>query len=292
VTAAEGDSGAGVGPLVVRIVLGARLRELREAKGISREDAGWHIRGSDSKISRMELGRVGLKARDVKDLLIFYGVGEPEFSALMQQAQRANSPAWWRFYHDVTPSWFHSYLGLEAEAALIRTYEVQFVPGLLQTPDYARAIVRLGHAEAPDDEIDRRVELRIQRQDVLCRERPPQLWAILDEAVLRRPIGGPRVMAAQVRALAEICKQPSVTLQILPFSSGGHAAMGGAFSILRFPDQELPDVVYLERMDGATYLDRRSDVDLYTEAMDTLLLEAERPDRTPAILDRIARKLA
>lgn len=287
----EHDGGAGGGPIVVRILLGSQLRRLREAKDISREKAGYHIRGSDSKISRMELGRVGFKQRDVADLLTLYGVEEPERSTLIALAQRANTPAWWQVYSDVTPTWFHSYLGLEAEASLIRTYEVQFVPGLLQTADYARAVVRLGHPSAAPDEIDRRVELRLHRQEILRRDKPPLLWAMLDEAVLRRVIGGPRVMAGQVRALIEASQQPGVQLQVLPFAAGGHAAAGGAFSILRFPDRELPDIVYLEQLAGATYLDKRIDVDLYAEIMEQVAVTAETPRQTTAFLRDLLRDL-
>src|SRR5436305_526778 len=161
------EGGAAGGPTVLRILLGTQLRRLREAKGVTREDAGWEIRGSESKISRMELGRVGFKERDVADLLTLYGVHDPtERDALLNLARQANNPGWWHRYSDVLPTWFQSYLGLESSAALIRTYEVQFVPGLLQTPDYARAVIQLGHRRAPTDEVDRRVSVRMTRQEV------------------------------------------------------------------------------------------------------------------------------
>ena len=244
-TAGEG-SGSSTGPTALRILLGAHLRRLREAQGVSREDAGWEIRASESKISRMELGRVGFKERDVADLLSLYGVDDAdERDRLLTLARQANSPGWWHRYGDVLPSWFQSYLGLEASAALIRTYEVQFVPGLLQTEGYARAVVLLGHGRARPEEIDRRVALRLQRQAILDRDEPVQLWAVVDEAVLRRPIGGTEVMRAQLEALLEATARPNVRLQIVPFTAGGHSAAGGAYTILRFPDQELPDVVYI-----------------------------------------------
>jgi hypothetical protein len=284
VTTAQQDGGAG-GPTVLRILLGAQLRRLRESKGVSRESAGWEIRASESKISRMELGRVGFKERDVADLLTLYGVrDEEERTALLALARDANVPGWWHKYGDVLPAWFQSYLGLETAAALIRTYEVQFVPGLLQTKEYARAVILLGHAGAPPDEIERRVSLRMFRQDLFARPQPPQLWAVVDEAALRRPIGGPKVMRAQIEALVEATRQPGIRLQVIPFQTGGHAAAGGAYTILRFADQELPDVVYVEQLTSAIYLDKREDVDQYAAAMERLCVEAEPPARTPEIL--------
>ncbi|MEV4463513.1 helix-turn-helix transcriptional regulator [Micromonospora echinofusca] len=282
------EGGPGSGPTVLRMLLGAQLRRLRESSGVTREGAGWEIRASESKISRMELGRVGFKERDVADLLTLYGVtASEEREALLKLARDANSPGWWHRYGDVLPSWFQSYLGLEAAAVLIRSYEVQFVPGLLQTREYARAVVLLGHGRAAPAEIERRVALRMQRQRLLHRERPPQLWAVVDEAALRRPIGGPRVMRDQVAALIEATKSPNIRLQVIPFAAGGHAAAGGAFTILRFGDQELPDVVYIEQLTSALYLDKRDDLDYYAVAMERLCVEAEPPERTPEILGGI-----
>ncbi|WP_218906958.1 helix-turn-helix domain-containing protein [Micromonospora jinlongensis] len=282
------EGGPTTGPTVLRMLLGAQLRRLRESSGVTREGAGWEIRSSESKISRMELGRVGFKERDVSDLLTLYGVTEEhERDALLKLARDANSPGWWHRYGDVLPTWFQSYLGLEAAAALIRTYEVQFVPGLLQTGDYARAVVLLGHGAAGPDEIERRVALRMQRQQLLHRESPPQLWAVVDEAALRRPIGGPAVMRGQLTALIEATKSPNIRLQVIPFAAGGHAAAGGAFTILRFGDQELPDIVYIEQLTSAIYLDKRDDLDYYAVAMERLCVEAEPPERTPDILGRL-----
>ena len=286
-TAGEAPGSAG-GPTVLRILLGAHLRRLREAQGVTREDAGWEIRASESKISRMELGRVSFKERDVADLLTLYGVDDvEERERLLTLARQANTPGWWHRYGDVLPSWFQSYLGLEAAASLIRTYEVQFVPGLLQTRDYARSVVLLGHGRARAEEIDRRVELRMRRQRILHRPEPVQLWAVVDEAVLRRPIGAPAVMQAQLEALVEATQRPNVRLQIVPFRAGAHSAAGGAFSILRFPDQELPDIVYVEQLASALYFDKRDDVELYVDAMERLCVEADPPDRTSDTLRRI-----
>jgi len=284
------EGGSTTGPTVLRMLLGAQLRRLREGQGLSREAAGWHIRGSESKISRMELGRVGFKERDVTDLLTLYGVTDlRERATLLTQAREANAPGWWQRYGDILPSWFQPYLGLEAAVKMIRTYEVQFVPGLLQTRAYAQAVVLLGHQRAAVEEVERRVNLRMERQGLLRRPQAPQLWAVVDESVLRRPIGGPEVMREQIIALIEATKLPNVRLQIIPFHAGGHAAAGGSFTILRFPDRDLPDIVYLEQLTSALYLDRRVDVDQYAAAMERVCVEAETPARTPELLDQILR---
>ena len=208
-------------------MLGAQLRRLRETKGVTRETAGYEIRASESKISRMELGRVGFKERDVSDLLTLYGiVDETERESLLELAREANTPGWWHRYSDILPSWFQSYLGLEAAASLIRTYEVQFVPGLLQTEDDARAVILLGHGDASAREVKRRVDLRLARQQMLNRANGSQLWAVVDEAALRRPIGGPGVMREQIKALIAATKAPNVRLQVIPFNAGGHAGAG------------------------------------------------------------------
>nr|WP_320066205.1 helix-turn-helix transcriptional regulator [Micromonospora sp. RTGN7] len=286
------EGGPATGPTVLRMLLGTQLRRLRDASGVTREGAGWEIRASESKISRMELGRVGFKERDVADLLSLYGVTDAEERAsLLKLARDANSPGWWHRYGDVLPSWFQSYLGLEAAAALIRSYEVQFVPGLLQTPAYARAVVLLGHRGAGAEEVDRRVGLRMQRQELLRRPRPPQLWAVVDEAAVRRPIGGAEVMREQLTALIEATRSPHVRLQIIPFDAGGHAAAGGAFTILRFGDQDLPDIVYIEQLTSAIYLDKREDLDYYAVAMERLCVEAEPPERTPELLAKLRDEL-
>jgi len=275
----------GSGPTVLRILLGSQLRRLREAKGVTRDDAGYTIRASGSKISRMELGRVSFKERDVEDLLDLYGVDEEEAQALIALAKQANSPGWWHKYSDVLPDWFQVYVGLEEAALLIRLYEVQFVPGLLQTADYARAVIRLGLPSASADEVERRVGLRLARQEVLKKESGgPRLWAVVDEAALRRPIGGGEVMRAQLVRLIEAAREPNITLQVVPFRSGGHAAEAGAFTVMRFPEVDLPDVVYLEHLTSALYLDKREDVEKYTEVMERLSVEGESPERTIDIL--------
>jgi len=263
------------------MLVGVQLRRLREAKGISREEAGYVIRASASKISRLELGRVSFKERDVADLLTLYGLtGEHEREVLLTLVREANKPGWWHNYSDVLPSWFQSYVGLEAAASLIRTYEVQFVPGLLQTEDYVRAVTRLGHETAPIEEVERRVRLRIARQQLLTQPGAPRVWAVMDEAALRRPIGGSEVMRNQVKALLAATELPNVTLQVIPFGFGGHAGAGGVFTIMRFRDEDLPDIVFIEHLTSAIYLDKREDVDEYIAVIERLAVEAAAPDET------------
>jgi hypothetical protein len=280
-----GDAAQGSGPTILRMLLGQHLKRLREAAGVSREDAGWEIRASESKISRMEGGKVGYKERDIADLLSLYGVDDAEErERLLALAREANAQGWWHRYGEALPNWFQSYLGMEAAATQIRTYELQFVPGLLQTPDYARAVMLLGHEKPRYEELERKVDLRVARQQqCLYRPNPLTLWAVIDEAVLHRPIGGPKVMRAQLEALIEAAAMPNVRLQIMPFRAGGHAA--GQFTLLRFPDKDIPDVVYVEQFTSGLYLDKRDDVDAYAAAMEGLCVAAEPPDKTAAWLE-------
>ncbi|HEY3561622.1 MAG TPA: helix-turn-helix transcriptional regulator [Kribbella sp.] len=279
------ESGAQSGPTTLRIILGGHLRRMRAAAGISRSDAGWEIRSSESKISRMELGRVGLKERDVADLLKLYGLDDDEErDRLLALAREANNPGWWHRFGDVLPSWFHSYLDLEASAQLIRIYELQFVPGLLQTKEYIRAVIQLGRGMIPAEEVERRISLRVNRQEVMSRPDPVRVWAVIDEAALRRPIGGTKVIVEQLNHLMEVSHLPNVTLQVVPLSIGGHAAAGGSFSILRFPDSDLPDTVYIEHLTSALYLDKLDELDQYTAAMESLCVAAPQPNKTRDIL--------
>ncbi|HET9894763.1 MAG TPA: helix-turn-helix transcriptional regulator [Streptosporangiaceae bacterium] len=264
---------------VLRMLLGSQLRRLREAAGVTPDHAGYEIRASRSKISRMENGRVSFKGRDVADLLTLYGVtNEAARQATLDLARRANAPGWWAKYGDILPDWFEMYLGLEASASIIRTFELQFVHGLFQTEDYARAITVLGHARAAAGEIDRRVAVRMSRQALLSEAHQPIVWSVMDEAALRRPVGGRQVMHAQLRRLLVDASRPNVTLQIVPFEHGGHAAASGSFTILRFDEPDLPDVVYIEQLTSALYLEARSDVDHYLAVMDRLSTDALTPD--------------
>ena len=281
---------AGGGPTVPRRLLGAQLRRLREERGITLEDAGDVIRASGSKMSRLETGRVGFKDRDIADLLTFYDVtDEQQRGALQELARSASAHGWWHDYSDVLPAWFEAYVGLEEAATSIRTYEIQFVPGLLQTEDYARAVTLLGHHGAPASEIEQRVGLRMARQTLLAEPRPMHLWAVLDEAVLRRPAGRPGVMRRQLQHLLEAADRPNVTIQVIPFAAGAHAAAGGPFSILRFAERDLPDVVYLEQLTSALYLDKRETVDHYMAVMERLCLEATPSASTAKIVSSILR---
>jgi transcriptional regulator with XRE-family HTH domain len=275
------------------MLLGAQLRRLRLARGISRERAGEAIRSSHAKISRLELGRVGFKERDLADLLTLYGVVDPDDrAALSSLAARANTPGWWHKYGDVLPDWFKIYIGLEEAASIIRTYELQFVPGLLQSPDYARAVILLGHRGASPEEIDQRIALRTIRQRRLFLADAPKLWVVVDEAVLRRPLGGKPVMREQVEHLLELTERHNITLQVLPFDRGGHAAAGGPFTILRFTEPELPDVVYMEQLTSALYLDKREDTEHYMRVMDRVSLEAMPSATTRRFLDSVRKEYA
>jgi transcriptional regulator with XRE-family HTH domain len=272
---------------VQRLVLGGHLRRLREDAGMTTERAAGSIRGSHSKISRMEHGRVGFKERDIADLLTLYGVGPgAEREALLNLAREANTPGWWQTYADILPHWVEPYFGLEVAASFIREYELQFVPGLLQIEDYARAVIRLGNLPS-EEEVIRRAEARMSRQQILGRENPPKVWAVLDEGALRRVIGGPDVMKAQLRHLIEMCDHPAVTLQILPFAAGPHRAMGGPFTILRYTEPDLRDVVFIEQLTSALYLDKQTEVDAYLQVIEEVCLQAEPSAKTPGILQGV-----
>src|SRR3984957_1689895 len=275
------------GPTVQRLVLGGHLRRLREEAGMTTERAALSIRGSHSKISRIEHGRVGFKERDIADLLTLYGIGPgDEREALLTLAREASTPGWWQAYADILPHWVEPYFGLEAAASFIRQYELQFVPGLLQIEEYARAVIRLGNVVS-EDEVVRRATARISRQEILRRDDPPKLWAVLDEGALRRVIGGPAVMKAQLRYLIEMCDHPAVTLQILPFSAGSHRAMGGPFTILRYTEPDLRDVVFIEQLTSALYLDKPTEVDAYLQVIEEVCLQAEASAKTPGMLQAV-----
>jgi hypothetical protein len=285
------DVQAGGGPTVRRMLVGAQLRRLRTEQGLTREQAAEAIRASEWKIHRLENGQVGFKDRDIVDLLALYGVDDPgAVEALLAMARDANTPGWWQQYGDLLPQWFRAFVDLEAAATLIRTYEGQLIPGLLQTEDYMRAVMRGARLPEPSEDTERRIELRLVRQALLERKDTPQLWAVLDEAALRRPVGGRQVMRAQLERLIDAAELPNVTLQVLPLAAGAHPALVSAFSLLRFPDQELPDVVYVEHLTSALYLDRREDVDQYLHVMESVCVRSAPPERTTEILHGILRE--
>ncbi|MEO7193654.1 MAG: helix-turn-helix transcriptional regulator [Pseudonocardiaceae bacterium] len=289
---ASGHAQAGqLGPTALRIVLGNQLRQLREASGITTGAAGHAIRASHAKISRMELGRVGFKERDVADLLTLYGiVDEQERGSFLALARKSNVPGWWHHYSDLLPSWFEMYLGLEQASAVIRNYEPQLIPGLLQTEESARAVILLGSPSAPADEIERRVALRMKRQTVLTQPGAPNLWAVVDEAALWR-LDGRSAMQEQIRHLIEVADLPNVTLQVIPFYAGAHVAVGGPFSILRFSEPDLPDIVYLEQLTSALYLDKIQDVQHYLVVMDRLCVQAKSPAETIRFLSSTLKEI-
>jgi transcriptional regulator with XRE-family HTH domain len=274
----------GTGPTARRMILGTQLRRLRERAGITRAQAAWEIRASESKISRMELGRVGCKERDVTDLLTMYGVfADEERSWAIEMVKQGNQPGWWHRYNDLVPAWFENYIGLEEASSRIRTYELMFMPGLMQCEAYARAVASHGNPEDHDENVDRRVAIRMRRQKLLTAPRAPRLWAVIDEAVLHRPVGGVKTLKQQLDHLLELIKMPNVSLQIVPFDMSGYAAEA-AFSLLQFAEPELPNIAYIEHANGALYLDKPDELELYGRAFDRLTVDAETPDRSRQLL--------
>jgi transcriptional regulator with XRE-family HTH domain len=265
------------GPTVLRILLGTQLRRLREARGVTAQEAAQAIRGPESKISRIELGRAAVREVDIIDLLSLYGITDPaEREELLTLAGQANQPGWWHQYQDLLPSWFQAYIGLEEWTESIRSYDSQFIPGLLQTDDYATAVLALG--DFSWDEAERLVLLRKERQLRFASGRP-RLWAIVDELALTRPVGSRETMRAQLEYLSGICEEQGFTLQVLPDSAGAYLAPG-SFSILRFAGPDLPDVVYVEQLTSAMYLDKPVDVDGYATVIDKLSAAAAPPEES------------
>jgi transcriptional regulator with XRE-family HTH domain len=286
-----GDTQRLKSPTALRVVLGTQLRRLREARGVTVAAAGQAIHGSGAKISRMELGRVGPRERDVMQLLTLYGVStQQEREAFLTLVRRANVPGWWHQYSDIIPSWFDAYLGLEQASSVIRTYQPQLVPGLLQTPEVARTVIKLGYPRRSADDIERKVALRMTRQEILTQPDPPLLWAVFEEASLWR-LDKNSVMREQIRHLISMAELPNVSIQLIPVYSRAHVGVGGPFTILRFPHADLSDIVYLEQLTSAVYLDKNEDVKLYTIAMNRLCTEATTPTQTITLLNDTLRKL-
>ena len=277
----------GRGSTARRMVLGTQLRRLREAASISRAEAAYAVRASESKLSRLETGRVAFKERDVADLLTMYGIADPdERETFLGMVRDANQPGWWRRYHDVLPGWFQDYVGLEESASLIQAHEMQFVHGLLQIEAYALAIATRGRPDYALDDVKRRIAARLRRQRVLFDVHPPRLWVVLDESVLRRPIGGREVLRRQLEHVIEMSLRPNITIQVTPNHLSGYAAEG-AFTILRFVESELPDVVYIEHLDGALYLDGMAEIEAYSRALDRLMVDAETPQRSRQLMIKL-----
>ncbi|GAA1907009.1 helix-turn-helix transcriptional regulator [Streptomyces sodiiphilus] len=287
---ATGQTGGA--PTALRVVLGRRLQDLRESAGLSYEQAARALDVTHATVRRMEKAQVGLKVPYVEKLLRLYGVSpQQEIDSFLGLVREANRPGWWHRYRDVLPDWFSGFVSLEAEADQIRAYEPHYVPGLLQTEAYAAAVLRAGMPNAPSEEIDRLVALRMARQDLLVRKQPPLLWVVMDETVLRRPVGRPNVMRAQLSRLIEVCACPDVRLQVMPFSAGLHPAMYGPFHLFRFPLPELPDVACAESLVGAAYFDQRDDVSAFREALDRMCAQAAPVHRTEALLGGIRKEI-
>jgi transcriptional regulator with XRE-family HTH domain len=278
-------------PTVGQIVLGLRLRELREAAGVSFAQAAQALSVNPTTIRRMEKAEVGLKPVYVEKLLQVYGVPEPDGRAFVELVEAAAEPGWWHSFRDVLPAWFSLYVSLEESAGTIRSYEPHCVPGLLQTEGYARALLRVGFPTAEETELDRRVALRMERQSLLARPEPPRLWILIEETVLRRPVGGPEVMRDQIDHLIEASARPGVQIQVLPFASGPHPGMFGPFQLFRFDIPELPDIIYTESLTGAVYLDERVDTVAYLEALDRMAAQAAPLKETERILSDARKEL-
>ncbi|MFJ6081012.1 helix-turn-helix domain-containing protein [Streptomyces sp. NPDC092369] len=273
-------------PTVGQVVLGKRLQELREAAGLKREEAARVLRVAPATVRRMEMADVALKIPYVQVLLETYGVAEEEATAFVTLAEEANRPGWWQRFHDVLPDWFSLYVSLEGAARLIRSYEPHFVPGLLQTEDYARAVMEAGTVgQTEPGAIERHVTLRMTRQRLLDRPDPPHLWVIMDETVLRRPVSiRGEVMRGQLDKLLEYAERDRVTLQIAEFEDGPHPGTYAPFTLFRFAEPELPDMVFTEYLTGALYLDSRSEVSAHLEVLDHMTARAASAERTKKLL--------
>lgn len=279
-------------PTVGQVVLGKRLQELRESAGLKREEAAHVLRVAPATVRRMETAEVTLKIPYLQLLLKAYDVEDEEADSFVTLAEEANKAGWWQRYHDILPSWFSMYVSLEGAASLIRSYEPHFVPGLLQTAEYARMVMRSGAVgKADDEEIERHVALRMQRQELLTQDDAPRLWVVMDETVLRRTVGGPEVMRAQIDRLLEAMALPNVTLQVAEFDKGHHPGTYGPFVLFRFGMPELQDMVYAEYLTGAVYLDRRPEVVTYLEVLDRMAAQSATAHRTKEILRSLRKEL-
>lgn len=279
-------------PTVGQVVLGRRLLDLRERAGMKREEAAAVLRVAPATIRRMETAEVALKIPYLQLLLKAYGIPEDEADGFVQLAEDANKPGWWQRFHDILPGWFSMYVSLEGAAALIRSYEPHFVPGLLQTEDYARGVLLSGAiGQTRPEDIERHVALRMQRQALLTRKDAPRVWVVMEETALRRHVGGPEVMRAQFDRLIEAADLPNVTLQVAMFADGPHPGTYGPFVLFRFAVPELPDMVYSEYLTGAVYLDARLEVASHLEVMDRTAALAATAQRTKEILRDLREEL-
>ncbi|MEU2616665.1 helix-turn-helix transcriptional regulator [Streptomyces sp. NPDC007157] len=273
-------------PTVGQVVLGKRLQELREASGLGRDEAARVLRVAQATVRRMEMAEVALKIPYVQVLLETYGVPEEEHAAFVRLAEEANQPGWWQRFHDVLPDWFSLYVSLEGAARVIRSYEPHFLPGLLQTEAYARAVLEagtIGHSDPAA--VERHVSLRLTRQRLLEQDDPPHLWVIMDETVLRRPVSADcEMMREQVDKLLAFVERDRITLQIAEFASGPHPGTYAPFTLFRFAEPELPDMVFTEYLTGALYLDSRDEVGAHLEVLDHMTARAASAQRTEELL--------
>ncbi|MFJ8782149.1 helix-turn-helix domain-containing protein [Streptomyces sp. NPDC102476] len=282
-------SGSGSAPTVLRMILGRRLQERRQGAGASLEDAARTLRVGPLTIRRLEKAEVALKPLYVEKLLETYGAEQQEIEEFVELAERANEPGWWHTYRDVLPNWFSAYVSLEAGARTLRTYEPHYVTGLLQTHAYARGVLRGGFPGEADEDLARRVDLRLRRQGLLDRPGAPTLWVVMEEAVLHRVVGGPEVMREQIERLLEVSELEHVSVDVVPFTAGAHVGACAPFTYFRFEEPELPDIVYTEVLSGAMYLDQRSDVSAHLEAHNRMSLLSSDAD-SKALLNRMRKE--
>jgi transcriptional regulator with XRE-family HTH domain len=287
---ARSGSGSGAGaPTVLRMILSKRLQELRQEAGVSLEDAAGALDVTPLTVRRMEKAEVGLRLLYVRTLLALYGAGPAEIEEFVGLAEQANKPGWWHRYRDVLPEWFTAYVSLENGAKILRTYEPHYVTGLLQTPQYARAILRAGFPNDSEAELDRRVDLRLRRQSLLTKPNAPKLWVVMEEAVLHRVVGSPTVMREQIDRLLEAVRLDHVNLDLVPFQAGAHVGAYAPFTYFRFEEPELPDVVYCEILSGSFYLDQQVDVTAHLEAHGRMSLLTSSEEST-ALLEHMRKE--
>ncbi|MFJ9104388.1 helix-turn-helix domain-containing protein [Streptomyces sp. NPDC102405] len=283
------STGGTSAPTVLRMILGRRLQERRQGAGASLEDAARALRVTSLTIRRLEKAEVALKPLYVEKLLETYGAAQQEIEEFVELAERANEPGWWHTYRDVLPNWFSAYVSLEAGARTLRTYEPHYVTGLLQTRAYARGVLRGGFPGEADEDLARRVDLRLRRQGLLDRPGAPTLWVVMEEAVLHRVVGGPEVMREQIERLLEVSELEHVSVDVVPFTAGAHVGACAPFTYFRFEEPELPDIVYTEVLSGAMYLDQRSDVSAHLEAHNRMSLLSSDAD-SKALLNRMRKE--
>ncbi|GAA3860532.1 helix-turn-helix domain-containing protein [Streptomyces sp. NPDC003631] len=286
----EARSGSGTSaPTVLRMILGRRLQDRRQGAGVSLEDAAKALRVKSLTIRRLEKAEVGLKPLYVEKLLETYGADQQEIDEFVALAEQANEPGWWHAYRDVLPNWFTAYVSLESGAKTLRTYEPHYVTGLLQTHGYARAVLRGGFPNENEEDLQRRVDLRLTRQRLLEGSDAPTLWVVMEEAVLHRVVGGAEVMREQIDRLLEVSELDHISLDVVPFTAGAHVGACAPFTYFRFEEPELPDIVYSEILSASVYLDQRSDVVAHLEAHNRMSLLTSSAD-SKALLNRMRKE--